>query len=57
MKLAFTHILPVGRTSLSVHIDAYARARNEDKVRKVTEGIFTFVAIDENRKPMEIKQP
>ena len=52
----YTAIERVGRTSLSIEIEAYARARTEKTVRKVTEGVFTFVAIDENRKPKEIKQ-
>ncbi len=51
----YTDIVKVGRSSISVHIDAFARARTEKAVRKVTEGVFTFVAIDENRKPKEIE--
>ena len=53
----YTDITRTGRTSISVHIEAWARARDEDddESRMVTEGVYTFVAIDKNRKPMEIK--
>lgn len=52
----YTNIQKTGRTSIAVHIEAWARARDEDETRMVTEGVYTFVAIDENRKPIEIKQ-
>jgi acyl-CoA thioesterase YciA len=50
----YTDIKRKGRTSISVHIEAWARARTEDDSRMVTEGVFTFVSIDENRKPLEL---
>ena len=40
-----------GRTSLGVRVEVIAtRARGQQEV-KVTEGLFTFVALDENHKP------
>jgi acyl-CoA thioesterase YciA len=40
-----------GRTSMGVRIEVIAtRARGQQEV-KVTEGLFTFVALDENHKP------
>lgn len=53
----YTEIVRTGRTSIAVHVQSWARARAaeiEDS-RMVTEGVFTFVAIDEDRKPVEIK--
>lgn len=50
----YTDIKRTGRTSISVHIQAWARARTENESRMVTEGVFTFVSIDENRKPLEL---
>jgi acyl-CoA thioesterase YciA len=44
-------ILQVGRTSMTIRIEAWRRSRTEEAEHKVTEGTFTFVAIDENRKP------
>ena len=42
-----------GKTSISVHIETWVlRNRVADKPIKVTEGTYTFVALDENRKPV-----
>ena len=42
----------VGRTSLTVKIEAWVLTRAHQEVQiKVTEGVFTYVAVDENRKP------
>ena len=53
----YTEIVRTGRTSIAVHIQSWARARAKgvEDSRMVTEGVFTFVAIDEDRKPVEIK--
>lgn len=52
----YTEIVRTGRTSVAVHVESWARARAKkvEDSRKVTEGVFTFVAIDEDRKPVEI---
>jgi acyl-CoA thioesterase YciA len=44
----------IGRTSITVHIETWARARLDGDTRKVTEGKFTYVAIDENRSPIPV---
>ena len=42
----------VGDTSVRVKIETWARSRGRDKIaEKVTEGVFTFVAIDEEGRP------
>lgn len=50
----FTDIKKVGRTSISVHIEAWARSRTESDYRMVTEGVYSFVALDHDRRPTEI---
>lgn len=40
-----------GDTSVTVHIETWARARAVDAGEKVTEGTFTFVAMDEHGRP------
>ena len=40
-----------GGTSVTVRIETWARARGSKASEKVTEGVFTFVALDENGKP------
>ncbi|MBV9509746.1 MAG: acyl-CoA thioesterase [Caulobacteraceae bacterium] len=43
-----------GRTSMSIAVEAWRRERCADEQHKVTEAIFTFVAIDENRRPVAL---
>ncbi len=40
-----------GDTSVTVHIETWASGRADQDGEKVTEGTFTFVALDENGKP------
>ena len=47
-------IISVGRTSIRIRIEAWRRKREDDAVVKVTEAIFTFVAIDEHRRPRPV---
>ncbi|MBA2467176.1 MAG: acyl-CoA thioesterase [Sphingomonas sp.] len=51
----FAHVEKVGRTSMVVRIEVVAhRDRGATQV-KVTEGLFTFVALDENHRPRAIE--
>lgn len=44
----------VGRTSMTIAIEAWRRHRHEEERVKVTEAVFTFVAIDEAGQPRAI---
>ena len=47
----FARIERIGRTSIAIRIEVIAsRERGQTEV-KVTEGLFTFVALDENHRP------
>ncbi|MBJ7549981.1 acyl-CoA thioesterase [Marinomonas ostreistagni] len=50
----YTYVESVGRTSMNIHVEAWVRRGRIGKREKVTEGIFKFVAIDENGKSMPI---
>ncbi len=50
----YTEIIRTGTTSLAVRVESWALRKDLEKYEKVTEGIFTYVAIDENRKPVPI---
>ena len=50
-------LVRMGRTSLTVHIEAWVLRRNENAPILVTDGNFTFVSIDENGRPQVIKRP
>ena len=43
-----------GTTSVKVRMETWARARNGDAPHKVTEGMFTYVAVDDSGKPKPI---
>lgn len=46
----------IGRTSIAIRIEVVAsRDRGRQEV-KVTEGLFTFVALDENHQPRPVKR-
>lgn len=44
----------VGRTSMKIHVDAWRRDRFGEERFKVTEALFTFVAIDEAGRPRAV---
>ena len=50
----YTAIDSVGRTSMKVHIEAWARRFQTHVREKVTDATFTFVAIDDNGKPRPV---
>jgi acyl-CoA thioesterase YciA len=47
-------IVKVGRTSMTIRIEAWRRSRTDNASNKVTEATFTYVATDENRKPRPV---
>jgi acyl-CoA thioesterase YciA len=50
----YAKVEKVGRTSMQIRIDVVAdRDRGEQQI-KVTEGLFTFVALDENNRPRPV---
>jgi acyl-CoA thioesterase YciA len=47
----FADIVKEGRTSLRIEVEAWRRARASEETMKVTEAVFTFVAIDDSGRP------
>jgi acyl-CoA thioesterase YciA len=47
----------IGRTSLAIRIEVFAERRRGLEAVKVTEGLFTFVALDEQHRPRPVKRP
>ncbi len=43
-----------GNTSMAIHVEVWAVRHHSDQVTKVTEGVFTFVAIDADGRPRAI---
>jgi acyl-CoA thioesterase YciA len=50
----YGQIVAVGRTSLRIAVEAWRRGRASEATSKVTEATFTFVAIDEQRRPRPV---
>ncbi len=50
----YAEIEKIGRTSIAIRVESWARGRHGEESRKVTEARFTFVAIDEQRRPREV---
>lgn len=52
----YTRIASVGRTSMRVQIEAWAQRFRTHVAEKVTDGIFTMVAIDDDGRPRPVPQ-
>ena len=50
----YTEVASIGRTSMKIHIEAWARRFRTHSREKVTDATFTFVAIDENGRPRPV---
>ena len=50
----YCHIARQGRTSMGIEVEAWVRRGRFGGREKVTEAIFTFVAIDDDGKPREV---
>lgn len=50
----YTAVERIGRTSIKIHVEAWARRFMSKTREKVTDGTFTFVAIDEEGRPRPI---
>ena len=45
-----------GETSIAVRIETWSRDRTGSNPEKVTEGVFTYVALDEDGKPRKLAE-
>jgi acyl-CoA thioesterase YciA len=52
----YAHVERIGRTSMGVKIEVIAHRDLGQTEVKVTEGLFTFVALDEDNRPRPIGQ-
>jgi acyl-CoA thioesterase YciA len=49
-------LVRIGRTSITVHIEAWVLRRNESQPILVTDGNFTYVSIDDHGRPQSINR-
>jgi len=52
----YAKVVRVGRTSITVDVEVYARRRALLEVVKVTEATLTYVAVDDERRPRPVNQ-
>lgn len=52
----YVKIEKIGRTSVTIKVEAYVSRQYQSQREKVTEGLFTYVKVDKQRKPMPIDQ-
>ncbi|MGQ0558934.1 MAG: acyl-CoA thioesterase [Sphingosinicella sp.] len=52
----FAEVERIGRTSIAIRIEVVASRDRGRREVKVTEGLFTFVALDENHRPRPVKR-
>jgi len=50
----YAELLATGRTSMKIAVEAWRRHRNSDESYKVTEAVFTFVAIGDDGRPRPV---
>jgi acyl-CoA thioesterase YciA len=50
----FGRLIEVGRTSMRVEVEAWARDRHGEDARKVTQAVFAFVAVGPDRRPRPV---
>ena len=52
----YSKVDKVGRTSITVHVEAWVRRNHQKDHLQVTHGRFIFVAMDENGKPTPVPE-
>jgi acyl-CoA thioesterase YciA len=52
----YAKVVRVGRTSITVDVEVYARRRALLEVVKVTEATLTYVAVDDERRPRPVNK-
>lgn len=52
----FTELLKIGRTSMTIKVTAWIVRFEEEDYQQVTEGVFTYVAIDDNGRPQPVNR-
>lgn len=53
----YCETVKIGRTSVAIHIETWVRRdRIADEVVKVTDAVYTYVAMDESRNPIPVER-
>ena len=52
----YAHLVRIGRTSMTVRLEAWVLRRKEEQPILVTDGNFTYVSIDDDGRPQPIRR-
>jgi len=52
----YAKLLGIGRSSMKVAVEAWVQRYSDSTLQHVTEGTFTYVAIDDRGKPQSVKR-
>lgn len=52
----YAQLLAIGRTSMKIAVEAWVQRYADTRPLRVTEGTFTYVAIDDTGKPQPVKR-
>lgn len=52
----YTEVLNIGRSSIQIQVEVWMRQLDQKEAVKVTEGVFVFVALDEQGRTRAIQQ-
>lgn len=52
----FVEFIRIGRSSMTVQAEAYCRDRHSEEMVKAASGKYTFVAVDEDNRAVEVPQ-
>lgn len=52
----YCELVDIGRSSMKINVEVWTRDRNNKPPRKVTEGLFVYVAIDDHGRIREVPE-
>lgn len=52
----FASLQSIGRTSMKIDLEAWVQRHTDGSLHRVTEGLFTYVAIDEAGRPHPVRR-
>lgn len=56
MVSCYCEVRKRGRTSITVHIETWVRRRQYGRIERVTEALYTFVAVDQKGRPRPLPE-
>lgn len=53
--MVYTKVNRIGNTSIDIGVELIVRSKEDLSENKVTQGVFTFVAVDANGRPIKVR--